>query len=180
MNTYQLNVAHFRYRFHHSEKKAGEDFGQWTHRTCRYLNRWMTVAEAIEDREKILEQIVIERLLEGVGPELRVWLKETKPNTAEELANLANDYVQSRKGPLIDGKYISGKRNDFKLPKKEDFRKMSDKGYENNKGNFDRKILENFKIILTNQKLSALVVKRKVIMRISAQRRRKELKILYC
>ena len=144
LKAYQLNVDHFRYRFRHSEKKAGEDFGQWAHRTRRYLNRWMTVAEAIEDREKILEQIVIERLLEGVGPELRVWLKERKPNTAEELANLANDYVQSRKGPLIDGKYISGKRNDFKLPKKEDFRKMSDKGYENNKGNFDRQNFGKF------------------------------------
>ena len=66
----------------------------------------MTVAEAIDNLEKILEQIVIERLLDGVGPELQVWLKEKKPNTAEELANLANDYVQSRKGPLIDGKYM--------------------------------------------------------------------------
>ena len=180
LKAYQLNVDHFRYRFRHSEKKAGEDFGQWAHRTRRYLNRWMTVAEAIEDREKILEQIVIERLLEGVGPELREWLKERKPNTAEELANLANDYVQSRKGPLIDGKYISEKRNDFKLPKNEDFRKMSDKGYENNIRNFDRQNFGKFQNNLTNQKLSVLVVKEKVIMRMSAQRRRKELKILYC
>ena len=127
LRAYQLNVDHFRYRFHHSEKQACEDFGQWAHRTRRYMNRWMTVAEAIDDREKILEQIAIERLLEGVGPELRVWLKERKPNTAEELANLASDYVQSRKGHLIDGKYVSGKRNDGKMLKNEDLRKMSNK-----------------------------------------------------
>ena len=137
LRAYQLNVDHYRYRFRHSEKKAGEDFGQWAHRTRRYLNRWMTVAEAIDNREKILEQIVIERLLDGVGPELQVWLKEKKPNTAEELANLANDYVQSRKGPLIDGKYVSVKRNDNK-PRKDDFCKMRDKVYENNKGNPDK------------------------------------------
>ena len=137
LRAYQLNVDHYRYRFRHSEKKAGEDFGQWAHRTRRYLNRWMTVAEAIDNREKILEQIVIERLLDGVGPELQVWLKEKKPNTAEELANLANDYVQSRKGPLIDGKYVSAKRNDNK-PRKDDFCKMRDKVYENNKGNPDK------------------------------------------
>ena len=137
LRAYQLNVDHYRYRFRHSEKKAGEDFGQWDHRTRRYLNRWMTVAEAIDNREKILEQIVIERLLDGVGPELQVWLKEKKPNTAEELANLANDYVQSRKGPLIDGKYVSAKRNDNK-PRKDDCCKMRDKVYENNKGNPDK------------------------------------------
>ncbi|CAB3985381.1 Retrovirus-related Pol poly from transposon [Paramuricea clavata] len=122
---------------YNKKKKAGEDFGQWAHRTRRYLNRWMTVAEAIDNREKILEQIVIERLLDGVGPELQVWLKERKPNTAEELANLANDYVQSRKGPLIDGKYVSAKRNDNK-PRNDDFCKMRDKVYENNKGNPDK------------------------------------------
>ena len=161
LKAYQLNVDHFRYRFRHSEKKAGEDFGQWAHRTRRYLNRWMTVAEAIEDREKILEQIVIERLLEGVGPELRVWLKERKPNTAEELANLANDYVQSRKGPLIDGKYISGKRNDFKLPKKKDFCKMSDEGYENNKGNFDRQNFGKFQNNFDKSKVKCFSCKEK-------------------
>ncbi|CAB4001950.1 Retrovirus-related Pol poly from transposon [Paramuricea clavata] len=137
LRAYQLNVDHYRYRFRHSEKKAGEDFGQWAHRTRRYLNRWMTVAEAIDTREKILEQIVIERLLDGVGLELQVWLKERKPNTAGKLANLANDCVQSRKGPLIDGKYVSAKRNNNK-PRNDDFCKMRDKGYENNKGNPDK------------------------------------------
>ncbi|CAB4034098.1 Retrovirus-related Pol poly from transposon [Paramuricea clavata] len=134
------------------EKKAGEDFGQWDHRTRRYLNRWMTVAEAIDNREKILEQIVIERLLDGVGPELQVWLKERKPNTAEELANLANDYVQSRKGPLIDGKYVSAKRNDNK-PRNDDFCKMRDKVYENNKGNPDKPDFGKFRDKLDKSKV---------------------------
>lgn len=113
LNAYQLNVDHYRYRFRHSEKHAGEDFCQWAHRTRRYLNRWMMVANANNDSEKILEQFVMERLLDGVSPELRIWLKEKKPNTVEELATLANEYVQCRKGPLIDGKYVeSGKKLD--------------------------------------------------------------------
>jgi hypothetical protein len=68
----------------------------------------MTVANTNNDPDKILEQFVIERLLDGISPELRVWLKEKKPETAEELGTLANEYVQSRKGPLIDGKYVEG------------------------------------------------------------------------
>ena len=50
---------------------------------------------------------MIERLLDAVSPELRAWLKEQKPKTAEELGNLANLHVQSRKGPLVGGKYVS-------------------------------------------------------------------------
>ena len=90
LNAYQLNVDHYRYRFRHSEKYVGEDFCQWARRTRKYLNRWMMVANANNNSEKILEQFVMERLLDGVSPELRIWLKEKKPNTAEELASLEN------------------------------------------------------------------------------------------
>ena len=108
---YQLTADHYRYRFRTSEKKPDEDFVQWGYRTRRYLNRWMTVAEATGDVEKILEQFMIERLLDAVSPELRAWLKEQKPKTAEELGNLANLHVQSRKGPLVEGRYASFGKN---------------------------------------------------------------------
>lgn len=107
IKAYQLTADHYRYRFRTSEKKPDEDFVQWGNRTRRYLNRWMAVAEATGDAEKIIEQIMIERLLDAVSPELRSWLKEQKPKTAEELGNLANLHVQSRKGPLVGGKYVS-------------------------------------------------------------------------
>ena len=66
--------------------------------TC---NRWMAVAEVTGDAEKIIEQIMIERLLDAVCSELRAWLKEQKPKSAEELGNLANLHVQSRKGLFV-------------------------------------------------------------------------------
>ena len=71
----------------------------------------MAVAEATGDVEKILEQFMIERLLDAVSPELRAWLKEQKPKTEEELGNLANLHVQSRKGPLVEGRYASFGKN---------------------------------------------------------------------
>ena len=107
IKAYQLTTNHYRYRFQTSEKKPDEDFVQWGNRTRRYLNRWMAVAEATGDAENIIKQIMIERLLDAVSPELRAWLKEQKPKTAEEPGNLANLHVQSRKGPLVGGKYVS-------------------------------------------------------------------------
>ena len=101
IKAYQLAADHYRYRFRTSEKKPDEDFVQWGNRTRRCLNRWMAVAEATGDAEKIIEQIMMERLLDAVSPELRAWLKEQEPKTAEELGNLANLHVQSRKGPLV-------------------------------------------------------------------------------
>ena len=67
----------------------------------------MAVAEATGDAEKIIEQIMMERLLDAVCTKLRAWLKEQKPKTTEELGNLASLYVQSRKGQLVGGKYVT-------------------------------------------------------------------------
>ena len=120
IKAYQLAADHYRYRFRTSDKKPDEDFVQWGNKTRRYLNRWMAVAEATGDAEKIIEQIMMERLLDAVSPELRAWLKEQEPKTAEELGNLASLYVQSRKGQLVGGKYVtnlgggkSGKKERF-------------------------------------------------------------------
>ena len=68
---------------------------------------------------------MMERLLDAVSPELRAWLKDQKPNTTEELGNLANLHVQSRKGRLVAGKFASfGKGQGFKSQK--DFRPKRD------------------------------------------------------
>ena len=45
------------------------------------------------------------RLIHAVGtvsPELRAWLKEQEPKTADELGSLANLHVQSRKWPSYE------------------------------------------------------------------------------
>ena len=67
----------------------------------------MAVVGATDNAKMILEQIMMERLLDAVCPELRAGLKEQKPKTTEELGNLANLHVQSRKGPLVKGKCAS-------------------------------------------------------------------------
>ena len=69
----------------------------------------MAVAEATGDAEKIIEQIMMERLLDAVSPNLRAWLKEQEAKTVEELGNLASLHVQSRKGPPVRGKYVTNR-----------------------------------------------------------------------
>ena len=94
----------------------------------------MAVAEATGDEEKIIEQIMMERLLDAVSPELRAWLKEQKPKTAEELGNLANLHVQSRKGPLVGGQYVTN-RGGGKSGKKERFGGKADDSLPEEKQN---------------------------------------------
>lgn len=103
---YQHTADYYRYNFRNSEKGLEEDFVQWNNRTRRYLDRWMRVAGATGSSELILEQILIEKMLDSVSPELRSWLIEKKPETSGQMARLANEHIQAKKGPLVDGKYV--------------------------------------------------------------------------
>lgn len=103
---YQHTVDYYRYKFRNSEKFLDEDFVQWNNRSRRYLDRWMKVARAKGSVERILEQIMIEKMLDSVSPELRSWLIEKKPQTSGELAKMANEHIQAKKGPIVDGKYV--------------------------------------------------------------------------
>ena len=84
--------------------------------------------------ETIIEQIMMERLLDAVSPKLRAWLKEQEPKTAEEFGNLASLHVQSRKGPLVGGKYVT-KRGGGKSGKKERFGGKADDSLPEEKQN---------------------------------------------
>ena len=106
LEAYQLTDEHYRYKFRSSQKVAGEDFVLWAKRTRRYLDSWMKAAKATDNPEKILEQILLEKLNDSVSQELRVWLKEHAPSTAIEWARLANQHIQAKKGPLVGGKYV--------------------------------------------------------------------------
>lgn len=86
----------------------------------------MAVAEATGDADKMIEEVLMEQLLDAVSPELRAWLKEQKPKTAEELVKLANLHVQSGKGPLVDGKHVSTGVNEESGKKKTPDDKMDD------------------------------------------------------
>ena len=119
LEIYHLTVDHYRYRFKQSQKQAGEDFITWAKRTRKYLDSWMKKAEASGNVDRILEQVTLDKMYDSVSVDLKAWLKEKKPKTAVEWGRLANEYVQARKGPLIDGKYV-GVRGKGKTPERKE------------------------------------------------------------
>ena len=108
LQAYQLTSEHYRCQFRASQKKPDGDFLLWARRTRRYLDKWMCTAKANE-KEQILEQIAIEQLITSVSTELQIWLKDKQIQSTSEFGQLANEFVQARKGPIIDGKYVGKK-----------------------------------------------------------------------
>jgi len=52
------------------------------------------------DRRRVVNKLVKEQFVEVLPEEVKVWVKERKPNTSEEAGQLAEDYRQARKRDL--------------------------------------------------------------------------------
>ena len=73
----------------------------------------MKVVEA-KDQKTILDQIAVEQLIGSVSNELQVYLREKQVKTVDEFGRLANEFVQARKSPIVDGKYVSYQGSEVK------------------------------------------------------------------
>ena len=47
--------------------------------------------------EAVMDQVMLEQVLNTLPQEVRVWVRERKPKTSEEVTQLADDYVQARR-----------------------------------------------------------------------------------
>ena len=56
--------------------------------------KWMKSCKTVEELQDL---VVLEQFINALPEEIRVWVKERKPKTSEEVSQLADDYVQARK-----------------------------------------------------------------------------------
>ena len=89
-----INEESYRQRFHVAKLKEGEAYGELSIRLGDLFDKWMIECKSIVD---VKEKVVVEQLVTGMPRDLRVWVAERKPNTADMAAELADDYVQARR-----------------------------------------------------------------------------------
>lgn len=93
LRRYEINEETHRVRFRRDKKTGGETYREWMDRLQDHFRRW------IKNQTMPLEDVmVMEQFLQGVPEDLRVWLKEKKPESLQGAAELADDYVLVRRG----------------------------------------------------------------------------------
>ena len=90
---YDISEETHRLRFRQDRKKGEESHREWADRLRDHFGKW-TKARKIP----LEELVTIEQFLQSVPDDLRVWLRERKPETLRQAAVLADDYVLARKG----------------------------------------------------------------------------------
>ena len=92
LRRYEISEETYRQRFRQDRKKGEESYREYADRLRDHFRRW------VASQEIPLEELVsIEQFLLSVPDDLRVWLRERKPESLHKAATLADDYVLARK-----------------------------------------------------------------------------------
>ena len=93
LRRYEINEETHRIRFRQDRKKTGESHREWMDRLKDHFSRWTK-----EQTMPVTEVVILEQFLQCVPEDLRVWLRERKPESLAQAAELADDFVLARKG----------------------------------------------------------------------------------
>jgi hypothetical protein len=93
LRRYDINEESRRRKFRNDRKRTGETHRKFMTRLQEYFQRW------IKGQEMGLEDLMIaEQFYQSLPDGLAVWLKDRKPASLKYMAELADDYMLSRKG----------------------------------------------------------------------------------
>lgn len=96
LRRYDINEETYRQRFRGYRKLPEESYAELGIKLKDLFTKW--IQPGGKTKEEVCEAIVLEQLLDDMTPELRVWVKERKPNTLREASEMADNYVAARKG----------------------------------------------------------------------------------
>ena len=96
LERYMLTPETYRKKFRASERRT-ESYTEWVADLSDLAKRWLEGKGALGSPEKILEVVILEQMLEKMPTDLRLWLMDKSPQSAEEAAQLADHYLGSRR-----------------------------------------------------------------------------------
>ena len=93
-NRYNYTEYGYKQRFREAKPEGFETPGQFIVRLKNYLCKWIELSEVTKSFEGVVDLMVREQFGNACSKELSVYLTERKPKTIEELADIADQYLQ--------------------------------------------------------------------------------------
>ncbi|XP_069103074.1 uncharacterized protein [Argopecten irradians] len=129
LQRFQKTEAGFRKSFRNSRPEGGETFGQFAKRLESYLDRWMEMTGTAKTFEGLKDLMIRDQFICGCNQDLSLFLKERTPTSIEDMAKLADQYVEARGAPASslssksakstnNGKSVAGGGNTTESSKK--------------------------------------------------------------
>nr|XP_055075226.1 nuclear pore complex protein Nup153-like isoform X1 [Misgurnus anguillicaudatus] len=96
LKKYEIRAESFRQRFRNLNTPVDESPQELYTRLKGLFCKWVNYDSST--KKDIMETLVLEQYLQVLHPDVRTWIKEHDPATAEEAASLVEAYIKARKG----------------------------------------------------------------------------------
>ncbi|XP_065146743.1 uncharacterized protein [Paramisgurnus dabryanus] len=96
LKKYEIRAETFRQRFRNLNTPVDESPQELYTRLKDLFCKWVNYDSST--KKDIMETLVLEQYLQVLHPDVRTWVKEGDPATAEEAASLVEAYIKARKG----------------------------------------------------------------------------------
>ena len=108
LEEYKKTPECYRKQFREIRKESDETFRQFARRQKLMFDRWFQVAKCDETFEALVELILQEQFMETLSPDLCMYVKQRKPKSVSEAAELAFDYVEIKREVHFKNKKSTG------------------------------------------------------------------------
>lgn len=96
LEKFEINEEVYRRRFREPDIKTGETPKELYHRLKDLFRKWIRPEQkTVED---VGETLILEQFLRTLAPDIRVWVKEHRPQTGQQAAELVENFVSARRG----------------------------------------------------------------------------------
>ena len=102
MKTYDLTEDGYRRKFRVSKPESDESPDQFIVRLTKYLMRWIVLSKTTESFEGLRDLIVKEQFIYSCPKELAVHLHERAPENLDQIAKIADQYLEAHGKQLFN------------------------------------------------------------------------------
>ncbi|XP_024120464.1 zinc finger protein 232, partial [Oryzias melastigma] len=95
LSKYEINEEVYRQRFREPDIRPSESPREFYNRLKDLYNKWIQPDKLTKEQ---VGEIIIEQFYRSLSPELRVWVKERDPKSAQEAALLVETFLAARRG----------------------------------------------------------------------------------
>lgn len=110
LRRYELTSEAYRLKFRTTRKEREDTYEEWRVILQGFAERWMETCEVTYTYEGLKDLMLIEQMLESSPPYMQSWLREQKPKTSKEVAELADHYVESHKPKSLSNGILNRKQ----------------------------------------------------------------------
>jgi len=102
LKRFQLTEDGFKERFRSARAEKGESPVQFLARLGSYFIRWVDMAQIDHDFISLVVLLVREQYINTCSKDLALFLKERKPTSIDELAQIAEQYLETHPTKFVD------------------------------------------------------------------------------